>query len=249
MTGVQTCALPICDCSANVYYNNDERFCPQKPVYNTCKDWYKDKFYIAGKEINPFWQVLQVTSTWDANINKFVQTAKMYQYGKATSKLTFTEVDDDEVYCSVSKATVKKVYTNYVKTIPNYDYVDLTYGVIRFVLGQPASKWKTLTSGTEYGLSYVSNLHNSAVWAAGSQTVDDFNSYITCSYTVNSFEDAANPQNKDYAIADVTELALLDKDRNIIAYAVFPPIEYRTDKQHVSFTCVINNSNLTPSDS
>lgn len=237
------------DCSANVYYNNDERFCPQKPVYNTCKDWYKDKFYIAGKEINPFWQVLQVTSTWDANINKFVQTAKMYQYGKATSKLTFTEVDDDEVYCSVSKATVKKVYTNYVKTIPNYDYVDLTYGVIRFVLGQPASKWKTLTSGTEYGLSYVSNLHNSAVWAAGSQTVDDFNSYITCSYTVNSFEDAANPQNKDYAIADVTELALLDKDRNIIAYAVFPPIEYRTDKQHVSFTCVINNSNLTPSDS
>jgi hypothetical protein len=44
-------------------------------------------------------------------------------------------------------------------------------------------------------------------------------------------------------IADVTEMALFDKNHKIIAYALFPPIEYRTDKHHVSFTCFIKLGN------
>jgi hypothetical protein len=40
-------------------------------------------------------------------------------------------------------------------------------------------------------------------------------------------------------------MGIFDKNHKMIAYAQFPPIEYRTEKQHAAFTAVIYHGNMT----
>lgn len=229
------------DLSANIYYGTDNRFIPQKPIYDTCAEWFKNEFYLSGSEQNPFWQILQIAPKFNITSKKFEQTANLYEYKKSSSKMILSEIDDTEAYVSISKAAYRSQHGTYIKTAIGYDYVDLKNGTIQFVLTQPASQYQTTENFVKYGISYVNSFYDSTVWTEDNQVSID--SYISLNYTINSTEDMANPHNQDKAIADVTEMALFDKNHKIIAYALFPPIEYRTDKHHVSFTCFIKLGN------
>lgn len=250
------------DCSGSINYNVDRRFNPRTPIYNTCEEWLKNDFYVSGQERNPFWQVLKIYPKYNESTKKFTASSKIISYEKNGFDMMETEVKPEDQYFKVHNVTYRKNYGGNIESIPDYTFLDLNTGEVRFLAENPDEKWSSAPSLVMYGITYSNTFYNPetskkpvVVESDDSQSISlknvwqsdgfaDVDSFIKTSYTVNSKEDLSDPKNKDAAIAQITEFALLDKNRNIIAYALFPPIEYRTDRQHISFTCFINKDNL-----
>jgi hypothetical protein len=121
-------------------------------------------------------------------------------------------------------------YTSIVKD----DYIDHQKGLFRFLLLRPTGYYAITESFTKFGLSILSNLKKINYETA------QFDCKLQFKYNINTSEDYANPQNKDAAIVKITELGLFDINHQLIAYAQFPPIEYRTTAQHISFNMFIH---------
>jgi hypothetical protein len=45
-------------------------------------------------------------------------------------------------------------------------------------------------------------------------------------------------------IVKVTELGIFDQNHNLMAYATFPPVEYKSDTQHFSTYMMVSDSNF-----
>ena len=226
---------------------NSALFIPRAPIYDTCEQWFKNEFYIKSSEKNPFWQIIRIYPKFNRRLKRFEAISSLYEWKKSSATMGLFEVDSDDTYVTILPTSTRKIYGGFCNVQTNASYIDLQEGVVRFILSQPSEKFRTTEHFVKYGISYKNSFEQTSglkknIWNE-KQSVN-MDSFIDVTYTVNSKEDLANPMNKDAAIVQVTEMALLDKDRKIIAYSVFPPIEYRTDTQHVSFTCFINNSNL-----
>ena len=229
---------------------------PNKPKYISCKEWFKNGFYVQDHESNPFWQVLRISSTYNSSKEGWKQYHQVLEYQRSTNNMSLVPVEKDDRYINVDSTVVYKKSGNNSGSIDimySDEYVDLKNGKINFTMLRPADKYRTSDIIIKYGITAkntfsigVNNLLEKSpnvIWDGGGYRVAAF---AELNYTVNSTMALENKIDKNADIVDVTELGLFNKDHELIAYATFPPIEFHTDTQHVSFTCYIKNGNLAP---
>lgn len=223
--------------------NNDSInniYIPYRPNYMSCKDWFENEFYVKGYESNPFWQVINLTSKFDSVTQIWNQELSLNKYEKVGKIIKQVATSDDEAYVILNKASACEIIDGDIQQTYNCDYLDLFEGKIRFILTEPTS--------TTYGTNGPENIIKFGI-CAKNNIVDTFHpevgeplkvpGYLQSTYTVNSHKNMANPNDEDSAIVEVTELGIFNKAHVLIAYAVFPPIEYRSDTQHISFTSFV----------
>ena len=229
---------------------------PNKPKYVSCKEWFKNGFYVQDHESNPFWQVLRISSTYNSSKEGWKQYYQVLEYQRSTNNMSLVPVEKDDRYINVDSTVVYKKSGNTSGNIDimySDEYVDLKNGKINFTMLRPADKYRTSDIIIKYGITAkntfsigVNNLLEKSpnvIWDGGGYRVAAF---AELNYTVNSTMALENKIDKSADIVDVTELGLFNKDHELIAYATFPPIEFHTDTQHASFTCYIKNGNLAP---
>lgn len=215
-------------------------FVPLRPNYMTCKKWFEGQFYIKGQESNPFWQFINLKPKFNSISQEWSQVATLNKYSKVGTTMKTVEVPEGERYVTIYKGSKAEYIDDTIIQAYNTDYLDLTDGILRFIFTQPDDIYRTSENLMEYGIYVENSFYN-----------DNFDSskimtgYLQSSYTVNSKKNFANPADSDSSIVEVTEFGLFNKSHQLIAYAVFPPIEYRTDSQHISFTSFIKYGSCT----
>lgn len=229
---------------------------PNKPKYVSCKEWFKNGFYVQDHESNPFWQVLRISSTYNSSKEGWKQYHEVLEYQRSTNSMDLVPVEKDDRYINIDSTVVYKKSGNTSGSIDimySDEYVDLKNGKINFTMLRPAEKYRTSDIIIKYGITAkntfsigVNNLLEKSpnvIWDGAGYRVAAF---AELNYTVNSTMALENKIDKSADIVGVTELGLFNKDHELIAYATFPPIEFHTDTQHASFTCYIKNGNLAP---
>lgn len=220
---------------------------PKWPIYETCQDWFKNEFYIKGKESNPYWQVLNVKSVFNKN-HVWEQKMSVNEYVRSTQEMVMSKVSAEDQYVVPKRTILVSVQDDICTIKSNADPVDKKVGSISFVLDKPASKYQTESQFIKYGITAQNPFYGSSVWDGNNLSLS---SYIDSTYTVCSTQNLADPKDKESEVQEVTEFGLFNKYHQLIAYATFPPIEYRTSTQHISFTAYVKQgscvdpSNLT----
>ena len=119
-------------------------------------------------------------------------------------------------------------------------------GDIELLLSEGDEHYKNLINSNDgdmtlYGLNFsVNKLKNMF-----NNDRSELSATLQASYSVNTLRDFTTNVQDDSTIANITEMGIFDKNHKLIAYAQFPPIEYRTEKQHAAFTAVIYHGNMT----
>lgn len=221
--------------------NVDKTFIPNKPNYTSCQDWFEGEFFISGNESNPFWQTINLTSKFDNVTQVWNQVLTINKYEKVGQTLKQVEVPADEAYLQIYKGSYVDLADGEITQYYNTDYLNLFDGVIRFIAVEPESqRYSANTDNTtiiKYGICADNTIKDNFHLTTGN--IKNIPGYLQSSYTVNSRKNYANNNEKDSAIVEVTELGIFNKAHVLLAYATFPPIEYRSDTQHVSFTSFI----------
>ena len=208
---------------------------PLKPNYMSCKDWFYGEFYIKGKESNPFWQVINLAPSFNSISQEWSQNISINKYEKVGTALKQVPVDEDDRFATISRASSIDYEDGDIVQEYNTKYLDLFNGIIRFILTQPAQKYYDNQYLNMYGIE----VRNDIFYHKQYTTPEPISGYLQSTYTVNSRKNFANEADSDSSIVEITEFGLFNKAHQLLAYATFPPIEYRTDSQHASFTCFI----------
>lgn len=224
------------DCSLDINVAIDKRFISKKPKYFTCKDWFKSTFHIDDNEVNPFWQIIKISPK--LSDKKFLQELRLLKYKKEGTNQVLIDVKDDEKYVEISTIKSLDIESGEI-VVKDEKALNLETGTIKFLAAEGNIKYNTTESLAINGLKIESGLQGEAYNSSA-----NINSTIKCSYTVNTKRDFTKQVQDNNSIAYITELGIFDKNHRLIAYANFPPIEYRTEKQHVSFTCVVYHGNM-----
>lgn len=209
---------------------------PKEPIYTTCQEWFKNDFYIKGKESNPYWQVLSVSSRFNNSKRSWEQYMNVNEYVKATQEMKLQIVNEEDMFICPKKTTSVAIINTICNISPEADVVDKKDGSLSFILDKPAAKYQTEKQFIKYGITAQNPFYESNVWVGKNIQVPY---YLDSTYTVCSTKNLADPRDKDSDVQEITEFGLFNKHHQLIAYAVFPPIEYRTSTQHVSFTAYI----------
>jgi hypothetical protein len=225
------------------YVNNsfDSRIVPLKPRDLTAYDVLYNGFYSDSYDYNPFWQTIKVRSTFDYAKKQFVYEFDIVSRNKELGKSVEYSVLTDDRYCSAKSAFSYSVSDN-VLTIGDADVIDNETGVIRLLLSEPSQNYMTSTNLLKYAIIANNPLYpeNSmgTVWTSSAS----FRALIAASYETNSTQDRSTK--RDSSIVRMTEMGIFDQNHIMLLYAHFPPVEYRSDSQHVSFSVVINHDTL-----
>ena len=227
---------------------------PNKPKYISCIDWFKNGFYLQGHEANPFWQVLKISSNYNSSKEGWKQYYKVMEYNRATNDMSLVEVEDGDKFVNISNTVIYKKdgeVSGNIEIDYSKEFIDLKSGKINFVMLRPDTKYKETQFLIKYGITAKNTFcmgedtAQSSIWTGGECKLS---TYAELNYTVNSTKAYENSINTDSDIVEATELGLFNKNHELIAYAIFPPIEFHTDSQHASFTCYVKNGNLSPID-
>lgn len=208
---------------------------PNKPNYDTCQDWFKNEFFIKDHESNPYWQVLNITSIFNKN-HVWEQNMTVNEYVRSTQEMVMKEVATEDCYIVPKKTIMLNVKNDTCLITSNADPVDKKAGLVSFVLDKPAIKYQTEKQFIKYGITAKNPFYESVIWDGSNIGLSG---YLDSTYTVCSTKNLADPRDKESEIQEVTEFGLFNKYHQLIAYAVFPPIEYRTSSQHISFTAYV----------
>ena len=200
---------------------------------------------MNGSEKNPFWQIIKIYPKFDIDSKTFKSTCKTYSWKKLSGVMKLVEVSDSDRFISAEHPIKANYYGNNITFDYKTEFIDLKNGKLNMLIRQPAEKYKTTEKFVTYGISYLNSFYEKSgllkkIWSENTY----LESFLLANYTVNSTEDFANLNNKDASIVEVSEMAILNKNREIIAYALFPSIEMRSASQHISFTCLINSQNM-----
>ena len=245
------------DLSKFVTASHDYRFRPYTPKYSSCQDWFKDEFYLSGQEKNPYWQVIHIQANYNSNSMQYDQVSKVQEYVKVGSTMNLKDLSPDESYVIVKRPT-RITTVKGVKFIePNAPYLDCKYGLIDMILipavsgtkynpvYEPGHIRQNSDIYVKYGISArvpwddLDNYHN--IFDTNIENLTSVHNYFCGSWSVNTLENFVDKTDKDKAITQINELGIFDTQGNLMIYATFPAIEYRTDTQHVDFTIVVNN--------
>lgn len=208
---------------------------PNKPNYDTCQDWFKNEFFIKGHESNPYWQVLNITSVFNKN-HIWEQRMTVNEYVRSTQEMIMKEVPENDCYLVPKRTIMLSIKNDTCLITPDADPVDKKAGLVSFVLDKPAIKYQTEKQFIKYGITAKNPFYESVIWNGNNISLGG---YLDSTYTVCSTKNLADPRDKESEIQEVTEFGLFNKYHQLIAYAVFPPIEYRTSSQHISFTAYV----------
>ena len=234
------------DCRSDVFGAIDRRHNPRRPMFNSSYEWFLSQFHVEGQEKNPFWQTLEVRDFYDDKIKIWTQKIYTKRWEKAVDKMVEVIVPEDQQYCFIENGIIYEFDSGSIKSVIS-DYINYEDGFINFILGFPAKTYYTDKYLIKYGL-YVKNQ-----FYPGEKNKQVWNSWVKMKFQeaydfiVNSTENIANPGDRDLAIVPVREMGLFDRYHRLVAYATFPDVEYRSDKQHISFTMVIRNSSFVVS--
>ena len=231
------------DCSANVYMGVDNRYVSPKPINPTCQDWYYENIYTPNNEVNPLWQIIHISPKIENK--KWVQKVNICRYKKSgASQLLVDDVEHPYVNMNELSQLIAEDGTLRIKDkFLNFNAED---GDIELLLSEGDEHYKNLINSNDgdmtlYGLNFnVSKLNDMF-----NNDRSELMATLQASYSVNTLRDFTTNVQNDSTIAKVTEMGIFDKNHKLIAYAQFPPIEYRTEKQHAAFTAVIYHGNMT----
>lgn len=218
----------------------DLRFNPHKPVYTSCRDWYKSKFYLEKNESNPYWQVIKFADTFNVDTRDFDQVVSIYSYEKGTSEMKLAEVSSGERFLNIAKAVTASLNNNELAVTKSAEYIDHKNGKLQFILQQPDDVYRTSQQFVKFGIWASNPFYGNKIFT-NNDAIIKLRSMLTMSYIANSTENPSNPLDKDADIVQVSELGIFDVNHSLIAYATFPPIEYHSKTQHVSFVCYIKD--------
>ena len=231
------------NCSANVYMGVDNRYISPKPINPTCQDWYYENIYTPNNEVNPLWQIIHISPKIENK--KWVQKVDICRYKKSGASQSLVN-DVEYPYVSMNELSQIVAEDGALRVRENFINFDAPTGDIELLLSEGDDHYKNLINSNDgdmtlYGLNFnVSNL---------SKMFNNDNSNLAAtlqaSYSVNTLRDFTTNVQDDSTIAKITEMGIFDKNHKMIAYAQFPPIEYRTEKQHAAFTAVIYHGNMT----
>lgn len=203
------------DCSETIYQDNDNRITLKQARFTTNFEKYVELEYIKGVKNNIFVPYIHLKDGYDSVKQAIITTAEVEKLANKNGSLVYQK---DENY-SVEQTNYYDS-SNFHKT----PYIDHTNGKIKF--GVFVNENMNL-----YGINILTGLDNDHL----SKPV---NSSIDASYILFSAENAATRE-KDSAIVGITEVGIFDKYDNLLAYATHPPVQYRTDTQHISYTWII----------
>ena len=231
------------NCSKSVYPGFDERYVSPKPVNPTCKGWYKENMWTPNKDVNPLWQVISIKPKIENKV--WVQSVTLNRYVKEGNTQTLS-TDILHPYVNIGNITSISAKDDVLSYDHDSDKFNLKDGIIRLLLSEGSPYFKENSEVTMYGLHFETL--NFKKLYSGEEVVNaivpKLNATLQASYTVNTIRDFSTSVQEDRSIVKVTELGLFDRNHKLIAYANFPPVEYRTDKQHTAFTCVIYHGNM-----
>jgi hypothetical protein len=233
------------DIRTDVFGSQDARYNPLEPVYKSSLDWFLSIYYIEGKESNPF--ILEL------NLGEEIKNKKYNQEMKVTQKI---KLDNSFINQEVNDSYISKILNN-VKYEPNtdagiidqdftVDFIDYTTGEVNFSLVEPRDTYRDNERLFLYGINYynqyyINNMGTELrlVWSS----ICNIDNKIDMSFDINSFENYLDKKNKDYAVRWFTEMGIFDQFGHLVAYMHHPKVEYRTDSQHLSYTCLIEEEN------
>ena len=217
-------------------YNESELAYIKQPIYNSCKEWYKQDFYVSGSEQNPFWHYIQIGSVYESDSKNFKTTLNYYEKIKTSGVLKYNEITEGKFLNIYDTGYL--VFDNDVFNIVN-NTLDFKSGVIQLVVLKGDDDFVNKNSFIKYG-----------IYAEKQDYKDDVINVLNvlADYDCNTTENKINLLDRDKSIVQATEFGLFDENHNMIAYATFPPIEYRSDTQHISITSIITNGKHTALD-
>lgn len=234
--------------TSDITQNMDKRFQPYKMKFDSCQNWYKNEFFIENIERNPFWQTIFITSFFNNKTLKFEQKCSIIEHIKSSNTYNKRNIGLQEAFF--------KIYNNF--NIDNFDdkadiYTNINFlnrndGQINVILTQNNDSTyynKDKDLYIKYGISCFKT--DNSIFNDDNENILSYNSadiILNAHYSVNTTENSMNTDTKDNAIAQITEVGLFDKNHSLIAYAKHPPIEYRTDSQHLDYTMVISYNTL-----
>lgn len=225
------------DCSTYVFSGSDGRYISPEPVNATCQEWYKENMWVKNKDVNPLWQIIHIVPKIENK--KWVQSVSLCKYVKSgNNQILSTKIDYP--YISINNITKVETSDGVISYKENADMFNLESGALQLLLSEGSDYYKTDTDITMYGLHFTTeNLKE-----LYSENEFNINSTMQVSYTVNTTRDFTTQNQENNSIVQVTELGIFNKNHKLIAYANFPAVEYRTDCQHLAFTCVVYYGNM-----
>ena len=227
------------DCSKYVYTGFDGRYVSPKPVNATCQEWYKNNIWSKNKEVNPLWQIINVKSS--IKNKRWVQSVTLNKYTKSGDNQIMT-TDVEYPYVSVKDITKIYVKDDVIYFLDQAENFDIEKGELQLLLSDGSNYYIDNDEFTMYGLHFNSRQYKKNADGARTQST------LQASYTINTLRDFAINVQENNTIAEITELGIFDKNHKLIAYANFPPVEYRTDIQHAAFTCIVYHGNMAKTD-
>lgn len=231
---------------------------PKTPIYTSCRDWFYNDYYIKGLEKNPYWQEIEIDSTL-TDQGTFEQTASVYKFVKKGAKMVSEKVPEGRKLLNINNPVSYVISGDSYIVNRKENFLDLQNGRVRLLLTEPDEYYRHNENLIEYGISAKNilveqdNSRNiiapvdirqlSSIWEANSTIT--YSGFLQASYTVNTTKSFTNDKKSDNSVVRVSELGLFNKEHELIAYATFPPIEYNSDTQHISFTMFIKNGTLS----
>lgn len=210
-------------------------FCPNTPKNELNIDSFKNRFYKKGEEANPFWQIIRIKKDFDNQSNDLKELVRVLEYRRYSDNIGLFEAE--KPYISISKTSDYQEKEEIVFLNKNIDIVNTKAGKIKF-----SSKidnydyYSNIDTLLMYGIEAKNTLKKKL-----NKNNNNFkiSTYEKCNYIVSCA--SSNKLDNDNSIIEVSELGLFNKRGELMAYATFPPIEYRSDSQHLSFLLYIYN--------
>lgn len=210
-------------------------FCPNTPKNELNIDSFKNRFYKKGEEANPFWQIIRIKKDFDNQSNDLKELVRVFEYRRYSDNIGLFEAE--KPYISISKTSDYQEKEEIVFLNKNIDIVNTKAGKIKF-----SSKidnydyYSNIDTLLMYGIEAKNTLKKKL-----NKNNNNFkiSTYEKCNYIVSCA--SSNKLDNDNSIIEVSELGLFNKRGELMAYATFPPIEYRSDSQHLSFLLYIYN--------
>jgi hypothetical protein len=222
------------DLSAEVTSLVDKRFNPKRPKYETCIQWFLEDFYVANNPQSPFTQTIQVIDAYNASQAAWKQNVEIKQWAKSGQFMILENVEPSKTYFNIMQSAKYSIDSGARIQERDLQIFDNFNSSFKAVLTLNDLDWDFRN---KYGI-LVTNYKNTR-----------YQMLVSVKYEVGSKRNVADPFDEESSIVQVKEFALLDKNKRMIAYARFPPIEYRTETQHLSFLAVINYEPLIRPDS
>jgi len=212
-------------------------FNPYTPKNELNMNSFKNRFYKEGEEQNPFWQIIRIKKEYNELTGEMEEKAKILEYKKYSDSVNLFEAEHP--YISIYKTSTYEEKEDLVFLNKNVDFVNKKKGEIKFTSRfNDRDYYAETESILKFGIEVQNTLKGKI-----EKNLDRilFSSFEKCNYEVNNIN--SNKINNDDSIIEISELGLFNKKGQLMAYATFPPIEYRTDSQHLSFLLYIYDGN------